>query len=236
MKIARYKRTQRILSFYHNNFGISAPYKVLIDGTFCKAALESKLNIREQLPIYLNGPVKLMTTDCVLRELGILGSQFYGAKLVASQFFCEKCGHEGISAVDCSKSFVKSEAGAQKYFVATLDPLLQNFVREVAGYPLLFVRFNSILIEKPSEGDLAAAQKDYDEKVNYASEKDVLHRIKENVLGPQEKVKKRRKKKGGPNPLSCKKKKKTVPAAPRDSRKKRRTRHRKQRSEIGADS
>lgn len=39
MKIARYKKAQKTLSFYRNNFGFREPYQILIDATFCQTAL-----------------------------------------------------------------------------------------------------------------------------------------------------------------------------------------------------
>lgn len=39
MKIARYKKAQKTLSFYRNNFGFRTPYQILIDATFCQTAL-----------------------------------------------------------------------------------------------------------------------------------------------------------------------------------------------------
>lgn len=40
MKIKRYKKVNRHLNFYVNNFGFHHPYQVLVDGTFCFAALQ----------------------------------------------------------------------------------------------------------------------------------------------------------------------------------------------------
>ena len=73
MKVKRQKKVRKILSFYSNNYGHKTPYKVLVDGTFCKAALTFKLNITEQLSKYLEGEVKLSTTRCVLTECEALG-------------------------------------------------------------------------------------------------------------------------------------------------------------------
>lgn len=39
MKIRRYKKVNKRLGFYINNFGFRQPYQLLIDGTFCYAAL-----------------------------------------------------------------------------------------------------------------------------------------------------------------------------------------------------
>lgn len=40
MKITRYKKVQRILGFYRMHFDFKEPYTVLLDGPFCRAALE----------------------------------------------------------------------------------------------------------------------------------------------------------------------------------------------------
>jgi U3 small nucleolar RNA-associated protein 23 len=68
MKITRYKRVQRYLNFYKNNFSFRAPFQILIDSTFCQSALKNKVNITEQMPKYLNDSVKLFTTVCVVEE------------------------------------------------------------------------------------------------------------------------------------------------------------------------
>lgn len=39
MKIRRYKKVNKNLSFYANNFAFRQPYQILADGTFCFAAL-----------------------------------------------------------------------------------------------------------------------------------------------------------------------------------------------------
>lgn len=54
MKVKRYKRAKRIISIYRHNFSLEPPYKVLLDGTFAMAALQNKINLREQMPKYLN--------------------------------------------------------------------------------------------------------------------------------------------------------------------------------------
>jgi len=40
MKIKRYKKVQKYMNFYINNFGFRVPYQILIDATFCLAALK----------------------------------------------------------------------------------------------------------------------------------------------------------------------------------------------------
>lgn len=69
MKITRYKRAQRNLAFFRNHFHFHPPYQVLLDGTFCQAALKNKVNITEQMPKYLSDEVKLLTTVCCVNEV-----------------------------------------------------------------------------------------------------------------------------------------------------------------------
>lgn len=40
MKIQRLKKVQKNLAFFVNNYKFRQPYQILIDGTFCFAALE----------------------------------------------------------------------------------------------------------------------------------------------------------------------------------------------------
>uniref|UniRef100_E0CYI7 UTP23 small subunit processome component n=1 Tax=Mus musculus TaxID=10090 RepID=E0CYI7_MOUSE len=39
MKITRQKHAKKHLGFFRNNFGVREPYQILLDGTFCQAAL-----------------------------------------------------------------------------------------------------------------------------------------------------------------------------------------------------
>lgn len=73
MKIKRYKKAQRYLTFYRNHFEFRSPYQILLDATFCQAALKNKVNINEQMPKYLSGDIKLLTTVCVVTETEKLG-------------------------------------------------------------------------------------------------------------------------------------------------------------------
>lgn len=73
MKVKRQKHVRKILTFYRGYFDYRSPFQVLVDGTFCRAALNCKVSISEQLPKYLDAEVKLCTTRCVLAECEALG-------------------------------------------------------------------------------------------------------------------------------------------------------------------
>lgn len=77
MKITRQKKAAKIINFYKNNFGLREPYHFLLDGSFCHAALENKVNLQEQIPKYLNGSAKIITTVCAVRETELVGKVWY---------------------------------------------------------------------------------------------------------------------------------------------------------------
>lgn len=74
MKITRQKHAKKHLGFFRNNFGVREPYQILLDGTFCQAALRGRIQLREQLPRYLMGETQLCTTRwaCAGGRAGIL--------------------------------------------------------------------------------------------------------------------------------------------------------------------
>ena len=76
MKGKRLKHQKKCLNFYEKNFRYKPPYKLLLDGTFCKAALKFKVNIMEQMPKYLDAEVKYFTTKCCIAECEALGKEF----------------------------------------------------------------------------------------------------------------------------------------------------------------
>lgn len=129
MKIQRYKKAQKTINFYKNNFGFHDPYQILIDATFCQLALQvnnftfaiqnyqpklsyyqHKINIQEQLPKYLQSDCRLVTTQCIIMEAESLGSQVIGATQIVKQFLVHKCGHDQkpISGAACMISMVCS--------------------------------------------------------------------------------------------------------------------------------
>ena len=68
MKGKRQKHVKKTLNFYRQFFNLDAPFTVVVDGTFCKAALEARMNILEQLPKYLDAQVNVVTSGCILEE------------------------------------------------------------------------------------------------------------------------------------------------------------------------
>jgi U3 small nucleolar RNA-associated protein 23 len=90
MKVKRIKKAKRVLNFFHFNYQYNEPYSVLVDGTFCQAALENRINLREQFPKYFGCGVEIFTTKCVLKEL----SKFLSGKLYS--FFYRIAGSRSL--------------------------------------------------------------------------------------------------------------------------------------------
>lgn len=44
MKISRFKRAHKTLTFFATNFGYREPYQILVDATFCQKALQVSSN------------------------------------------------------------------------------------------------------------------------------------------------------------------------------------------------
>ncbi|XP_005994563.1 rRNA-processing protein UTP23 homolog [Latimeria chalumnae] len=231
MKITRQKHAKKTIGFYKYNFNFREPFQVLIDGTFCQAALKNKIQIKEQLPKYFMGEVHLCTTNCVLKELESLGKELYGAKLIAQRFQVRNCAHfkNPVSASACLQSLIEG-SNPHRYFVATQDQDLTTKVKKIAGVPLMFIIQNTMVLDKPSLKSIEYVQAmQANQLVSLHQQKSIQHLKEEQglVKEPQHRGRKR-KCMTGPNPLSCLKKKKKVqtPQQPAAEKKKSRQRRR----------
>ncbi|CAJ0572912.1 unnamed protein product, partial [Mesorhabditis spiculigera] len=225
MKVKRVKRAAKILNFFKYSFKIAPPFRVLIDGTFCMAALRDKINLREQMPKYLGEETMICTTKCVLRELELLGGPVYGATAICRQFELAECPHnQAKPASECFAELArKMKDRPKKYIFATQDDKLRDKLRSYPGVPHLYIQYNAILLDRISE-DAASVDKD---------EIGRLRELKEKEFGVQPAIVKKKSKQKNANSLSCKKKKAPVqqlPAVAKDvgiEERKKRTRRRK---------
>ncbi|XP_017780369.1 PREDICTED: rRNA-processing protein UTP23 homolog, partial [Nicrophorus vespilloides] len=206
MKIRRYKKVSKFLSFYKNSFGFKTPYQVLVDGTFCYAALENHINIANDIPRYLHDEVKFLTTYCALIETEELGKQVGGAKVIQKQYALHKCGHEGkaIPGDKCFLSMVKKK-NPQHYIIATQDKDLQKRLQRLPGVPVIYLNMKTPILLPPSHASEKATQKQSNAVVQAQKTNiDLMKKQKGLLVEGADKPKKRKLK--GPNPLSCKKK------------------------------
>lgn len=208
---------------YIQHFGFRPPFRIVLDGTFCQAALETRTNIRERIPAYLGLPVAAVTTKCVMDELGAMGDDFRGAKLVAKRCEIKKCGHHGMTlgADECIASFIGPK-NRNNYLVATQDPDLKAKLRKVPGVPLISLNHGQLVLEKPSVETLEFIKNRNATKIfsgnttgtkkNKASSTVATGQAdqgSESSRGSKGNKFNRKRKAKGPNPLAVRKKKKT---------------------------
>lgn len=242
MKIKRQKHAKKSITFYKYNFSFREPFQILVDGTFCQAALKNKIQIKEQLPKYLMGEVHLCTTNCALKELETLPKELYGAKLILQRFQIRNCKHtkEPMSASQCLLSML-GETNPHHYFIATQDQELTTALKKIPGVPLLYIILNTMVLDKPSASTLKHVEAVQLGEIVSSSQQKSIQSLKEkqglSKNGEEKKGKKRKRKSNNPNPLSClKKKKKPMQQQPRktEGEKKKRSRHKKRKIAGGA--
>lgn len=173
---------------------------------------QEQINIREQIPKYLNSQTKLLTTRCIIIETEKLAKKTHGALTILKQFGIHECNHkEPIGGSNCILSMI-GRRNDKHYILATQDRDLQDNFREKAGVPLLYLHNKSPTLEKPSKASYAKAGQSLQDVFITETQKEALESMKkvfgieENVEEPKAPIKK--KKSHLPNPLSCKKKKK----------------------------
>ncbi|KAJ8306309.1 LOW QUALITY PROTEIN: hypothetical protein KUTeg_016854 [Tegillarca granosa] len=207
MKVKRQKHVRKVMTFYRNNYGFSAPYTVLIDGTFCKAALSFKINIREQMSKYLDAEVNLCTTTCVRAECQSFGPLLYGPLKVLEQFKLYPCKHaEPVPAFRCVQQMI-GKKNKNKLLLATQDQSLTETMKKTAGLPLLYIAYNAITLEAPSDKSKDIAEKNLDNRINTSEHAhlktvkitNIWRRIQNSAVDKKQKRKRRRKHKLAPH-------------------------------------
>ena len=99
---------------------------------------------------------------------------------------------------------------------------MNDWFRSKPGVPILYIAFNAITLEPPSEKSKLKAERQTDFKMAPSEhEHSVIQQLKKEAFGEEIVKKKKRKKLKGPNPLSAKPKKKRKEGALSKSQKKR---------------
>ncbi|CAJ0940961.1 unnamed protein product, partial [Mesorhabditis belari] len=210
MKVKRVKRAAKILNFFKYNYKLFPPLRILVDGTFCLAALKDKINLREQMSKYVGADCQILTTKCVLKELELIGEAVYGAQVICKQFALAGCPHTPCrSAAECLAHLArKMNRRGEKFIFGTQDDALREKLRGYPGVPHMFIKFNTILLDDVSEASKSAVLPENAE----------INEVRElkTSLFDKNKIMKKPKGPKGINPLSCKKKKTTKLTAQRN--------------------
>ncbi|CAB1321095.1 unnamed protein product [Coregonus sp. 'balchen'] len=234
MKIRRQKQAKKNINFYKHNFSFREPFQILIDGTFCQAALKNKIQIKEQMPKYLMGEVQLCTTNCALKELESL-KDLYGAKLILQRYQVRNCKHfkNPVSASECLLSMME---GTNPHHY--IDQEVTSGLKKIPGVPLLYIILNTIVLDKPSPCSVNHVQAVALGEMVTPAQQQSINSLKE-VQGigqdGERRGKKRKRKISNPNPLSCLKKKKQTQLLKTEGEKKKRSRRRKRSKPEGGE-
>lgn len=215
MKARQYRRCEHFMrNVYGRCFGVREPYQLLVDDTFCVAALQHGLDLKERLPLVLGGAVRLMTTGCVADLLRTRAREhpedalLAGAPSVARRLELRRCRHDPpLAPADCIASLVGT-TNPHHYGVLSHNDALKIALRAVPGVPIVYLERVLPLLEPPSRATLRAVAEHNASKLGlspteaaiiskrFGTDSDALSKI-------EPKHKHRRAK--GPNPLSVKK-------------------------------
>lgn len=174
---------------------------------------QEHINVRDQLPKYLNKQAKLLTTRCIIRETEKIAKKTHGALTILKQFGIHECGHkEPVTGSKCILTMI-GKYNDKHYILASQDRDLQDKLRERVGIPLLYLHNKSPTLEKPSPASYAKAGQSLEKPQVFVTEtqNEALKTMKKK-LGVSEEIEEKKfpmkkKKPHNPNPLSCKKKK-----------------------------
>lgn len=115
------------------------------------------------------------------------------------------CGHRNcISAADCLLSCVGQE-NSDHWWIATQDRMLREALNQIPAVPCLFLTYNGLFVETPSEASKKAVRNAQTKNLDIADWEFSTDALKD--LGELSKQQRasifRRKRAKGPNPLSC---------------------------------
>lgn len=170
--------------------------------------MQNKINIRDNIPRYLQGEVKLLTTPCVVIEMEKLGHKLLGALKILKNYPAHKCTHKSkpVTGSECLISML-GDRNEKHYLIATQDRDLQTKLRTLPAVPILYLHGRTPVLEEPSQTSYLYVK----DKMSgiLKSEQKTVDELKEihGLLNTDTDTPKKKKKKKGPNPLSCKKKK-----------------------------
>uniref|UniRef100_A0A914HRN2 Uncharacterized protein n=1 Tax=Globodera rostochiensis TaxID=31243 RepID=A0A914HRN2_GLORO len=105
-------------------------------------------------------------------QLEQLGKPLHGALVICQQFRVAFCPHKPMrTASKCIAHLARRsrDEGNPKYIVGTQDDELMGELRSFGGIPILSIRFNTILLEQPSEESKIIAENKPSEELERAN-------------------------------------------------------------------
>lgn len=198
-------------SVYSRGFGMRPPYQLLVDDTFCLAALRHKFDLRERLPIVMGAPVRLLVTACTMTAMreaakGAVDPVITGAPFVGRRLELRRCRHDQpLEVSQCIRELIGKD-NLHHYGVASNCDQLKDAIRKVPGVPIIFIERTFPLLETPSKLTMATLAKREEAKRHISTTEAAIIKKEFGELSDQTITSKHKKRKAkGPNPLSIRK-------------------------------
>ncbi|KAI7901095.1 Fcf1-domain-containing protein, partial [Cokeromyces recurvatus] len=207
------RTNKKIVHTYSIGFGFRPPYQILLDGEFCKVALDRKIYLKDALPSLMFAPTRLLVTECILNELKSKGHDHTSAYILAKKFETRKCSHkeQPVSSYQCIREAVGDD-NKHHLSIATQNPKLKDRLRKIPGVPIIYVNVkHQRLGIEPMTDRSKQVMKQHELEKTQPVDKMTLQ-LKRKVLANegdehQQKPKPKKRKVKGVNPLAMKKKK-----------------------------
>ncbi|KAI9476517.1 MAG: Fcf1-domain-containing protein [Benjaminiella poitrasii] len=216
------RTNKKIVQAYSIGFGFRSPYQIILDGEFCKVALDKKIYLKDALPELMFAPTRLIVTECILNELKSKGHDHTSAYILAKKFETRKCPHKDqpVSSYQCIRDLVGTD-NKNHLLIATQHPKLKDRLRKIPGVPIVYVnvKHQRLGIEPMTDRSKQVMKQHEIEKAQPLDK--VTLQIKRKLLSndqegqQQQKPKPKKRKVKGVNPLAMKKKKKKTPPPPK---------------------
>jgi U3 small nucleolar RNA-associated protein 23 len=247
MRYGRAKQARKTLQFFQRSLGLTAPYHIILDGTFIVHMLNQKVPLRERLDRTLqHGKFTLYVTRSALKELEKLEESApeknKGMFQQARQWGLDETDQilENVPQGDDidndelgepAKDILKHVVDHPGYIVASQDETLLHILRNKGSAPVLRLSRGVLLLENPSKASQQHASVVEKKKWTVAgsvnnAEKALVNHVRAEQRRPQQsdnsQQQRMSKKAKGPNPLSCKSKKRPAGDDKMEKKRKRR--------------
>jgi len=182
--VTRLKKARKRMKIYKSCFGFREPYQVLVDGTFCQAAITNKAFVQQSIGFIFKGQVKFLTTPCVIKESEKLGSFMMGATILLKQCKIHYCHHKAaIGAIDCLYSML-GDGNTCHYLVATQDDMFKKKLRKTPGVPIIYLHGKVAVLEKSTAKTNDHAEKLAKDRLGLSKyEEESLRELRASILG-----------------------------------------------------
>lgn len=168
MKGRRLKNYRKQMQVFKVNFGFREPYQVVCDAQILEDAWRMKIDLPDRIKGILGGEVKMMITQCCIRQLYDAKPKNDALINAAKGFERRRCGHHELETPldddECLLS-VLGPTNKHRLVIATQDAKTRSSMRRVPGTPIIYISKSVVILEPISSSTEAA--RDQEEKAKF---------------------------------------------------------------------